>query len=105
MSAMLGSTPSGSRASPTAAAAYAMKGYDPGRAPTRPAGVRGRGRVMTRATVTARLRQRLDAVEARLAAACRRAGRARADVPLVAVTKTVGPEVAALLPDVALIPP
>jgi pyridoxal phosphate enzyme (YggS family) len=40
---------------------------------------------------------RLAAVEERLAAACRRAGRARADVTLVAVTKTVGPEVAGVL--------
>jgi pyridoxal phosphate enzyme (YggS family) len=37
---------------------------------------------------------RLQAVEERLRAACRRAGRDRAEVTLVAVTKTVGPEVA-----------
>src|SRR5262249_4397211 len=43
------------------------------------------------------LASRLRAVEERLQAACRRAGRARADVTLVAVTKTVPPEVAAEL--------
>jgi pyridoxal phosphate enzyme (YggS family) len=40
---------------------------------------------------------RLQAVEERLRAACRRAGRDRAEVTLVAVTKTVPPEVAAEL--------
>jgi pyridoxal phosphate enzyme (YggS family) len=44
------------------------------------------------------LAARLEAVEERLAAACRRAGRSRADVTLVAVTKTVTPAVAAVLP-------
>jgi pyridoxal phosphate enzyme (YggS family) len=48
----------------------------------------------TRATLAARL----AAVEERLRAACRRAGRDRSEVTLVAVTKTVSPEVAALLP-------
>jgi pyridoxal phosphate enzyme (YggS family) len=42
---------------------------------------------------------RLAAVEERLLAACRRAGRARSEVTLVAVTKTVSSEVAALLPE------
>jgi pyridoxal phosphate enzyme (YggS family) len=46
---------------------------------------------------TATLAARLAAVEERLRAACARAGRRREDVTLVAVTKTVGPEVAALL--------
>jgi pyridoxal phosphate enzyme (YggS family) len=41
---------------------------------------------------------RLAAVEERLRAACRRAGRERGEVTLVAVTKTVSAEVAALLP-------
>ena len=41
---------------------------------------------------------RLLAVEGRIAAACARAGRSRSEVTLVAVTKTVSPEVAALLP-------
>ncbi|HEY7428951.1 MAG TPA: YggS family pyridoxal phosphate-dependent enzyme [Gemmataceae bacterium] len=40
----------------------------------------------------------LAAVEERLGAACRRAGRSRSDVTLVAVTKTVSREIAALLP-------
>jgi PLP dependent protein len=40
---------------------------------------------------------RVQAVEERLRAACRRAGRDRAAVTLVAVTKTVGPEVASEL--------
>jgi pyridoxal phosphate enzyme (YggS family) len=44
-----------------------------------------------------RLRERLARVEERLTAACRRAGRPRADVTLIAVTKTVSAEVAALL--------
>jgi pyridoxal phosphate enzyme (YggS family) len=44
------------------------------------------------------LADRLAAVEGRLTAACRRAGRSRGEVRLVAVTKTVSPAVAALLP-------
>ncbi|MHB1423810.1 MAG: YggS family pyridoxal phosphate-dependent enzyme [Gemmataceae bacterium] len=44
------------------------------------------------------LAARLDAVNKRLESACRRAGRQRAEVTLVAVTKTVPVEVAALLP-------
>src|SRR5262249_22656105 len=44
------------------------------------------------------LRDRMDAVETRLAAACRRAGRNRADVTVVAVTKTTTIELASLLP-------
>jgi pyridoxal phosphate enzyme (YggS family) len=43
------------------------------------------------------LASRLQTVEERLRAACRRAGRDRAEVTLVAVTKTVPPEVAAEL--------
>jgi pyridoxal phosphate enzyme (YggS family) len=42
--------------------------------------------------------ERLAAMEDRLSAACRRAGRSRDDVTLVAVTKTVSVEVASLLP-------
>jgi pyridoxal phosphate enzyme (YggS family) len=41
---------------------------------------------------------RLASVEDRLRAACARAGRSRDEVTLVAVTKTVSPEVATLLP-------
>ena len=44
------------------------------------------------------LAERLALVEERLRAACRRAGRERNEVTLVAVTKTVSAEVAALLP-------
>lgn len=45
------------------------------------------------------LAERLSAIEARIAAACAKAGRDRAGVTLVAVTKTVPAEVAALLPE------
>jgi len=44
------------------------------------------------------LADRLARVEERLGAACRRAGRARSEVTMVAVTKSVGPDIAALLP-------
>src|SRR5262245_9099855 len=40
------------------------------------------------------LAARLQAVESRLCAACDRVGRARADLTLVAITKTVGSEIA-----------
>ena len=49
------------------------------------------------------LRHRLDQVERRLTAACTCAGRSRADVTLVTVTKTVSSAVAALLPELGLI--
>jgi len=48
-----------------------------------------------RAVVEANLRR----VEERIAEACAGAGRERGDVTLVAVTKSVGPEVAAVLPE------
>jgi pyridoxal phosphate enzyme (YggS family) len=48
-----------------------------------------------RAVLEANLRR----VEKRIAAACVGAGRQRGDITLVAVTKSVGPEVTALLPD------
>lgn len=48
------------------------------------------------------LRQRLVEVEERLAAACRRAGRSRSEVTLVAVTKSVSASVASLLPGLGL---
>jgi pyridoxal phosphate enzyme (YggS family) len=51
----------------------------------------------------AELQRRLAAVEERLTAACRRAGRERAAVTLVAVTKTTTPEVAALLPELGIL--
>src|SRR2546423_12749676 len=41
----------------------------------------------------------LSRLEERIAAACARAGRSRADVTLVAVTKYVGPDFAAILPE------
>jgi hypothetical protein len=50
----------------------------------------------------ATLRCRLDAVEERLQAACRRAGRDRRDVTLVAVTKLVSVEVASALPELGV---
>jgi pyridoxal phosphate enzyme (YggS family) len=46
-----------------------------------------------------KLRANLEAVETRIAAACARAGRARTEVTLIAVTKTVSAELAAVLPD------
>ena len=49
------------------------------------------------------LAARLAAVEERIAAACRLAGRDRSEVTLIAVTKTVGPEVAALLPQLGIL--
>jgi PLP dependent protein len=49
------------------------------------------------------LRSRIAAVEERLGAACRRAGRARAEVTLVAVTKTTTVEIASLLPDCGIL--
>jgi hypothetical protein len=45
-----------------------------------------------------RIAENLAAVEERIRAACRRASRARAEVTLVAVTKTVSSDIAALLP-------
>jgi len=45
-----------------------------------------------------RIADNLAAVEERLHAACRRTGRARNEITLIAVTKTVSVEVAALLP-------
>lgn len=49
-----------------------------------------------------RIADNLAAVEERLGAACRRAGRERSEVTLVAVTKTVSAEVAALLPGLGM---
>jgi pyridoxal phosphate enzyme (YggS family) len=54
-------------------------------------------------TLLQRLRERLAAVEQRIAAACERAGRARSEVTLVAVTKTVGVEVTACLPTLGVV--
>ena len=52
---------------------------------------------MTDAELTTVLVDRLTGVEDRLLAACRRAGRDRADVTLMAVTKTVSPRVAGVV--------
>jgi PLP dependent protein len=57
---------------------------------------------VTPSDVRTLLQDRLAAVEDRIAAACRRSGRPRAAVTLVAVTKTVGPDVAALLPELGV---
>jgi pyridoxal phosphate enzyme (YggS family) len=51
----------------------------------------------------ARLRANLAGVEERIAAACVRAGRRRTDVTLVAVTKTVSAEIAAMLPELGVV--
>jgi pyridoxal phosphate enzyme (YggS family) len=48
------------------------------------------------------LAENLHAVEDRLRAACQRSGRSREDVKLVAVTKSVSVEVAALLPELGV---
>ncbi len=48
------------------------------------------------------LTQRLAHIEGRIAAACARAGRDRRDVTLVAVTKTVTAEIAAILPGLGI---
>jgi pyridoxal phosphate enzyme (YggS family) len=49
------------------------------------------------------LSERLAAVEDRILSACRRAGRLREEVTLVAVTKTIPIEVAALLPELGVV--
>ena len=49
-----------------------------------------------------KLRANLDVVEERIVKACARAGRQRSEVTLVAVTKTVSTELAALLPDLGV---
>jgi PLP dependent protein len=49
------------------------------------------------------LSQRVHAVEERIRAACSRAGRQRAEVTLIAVTKTVTPEIAAFLPELGIL--
>ena len=58
---------------------------------------------MDRARLRSILAERLAAVEERLRAACRRAGRQRGDVTLVAVTKTVAVEAAAELPELGVL--
>src|SRR5260370_28417534 len=58
---------------------------------------------MNESQVKSLLAERLDALEERLRVACRRAGRARQDVTLVAVTTTISPAVAALLPELGIL--
>lgn len=55
------------------------------------------------ANVREKLRANLAAVEQRIGAACARAGRRRSDVALVAVTKTVSTDIAALLPELGVL--
>src|SRR5262249_42303257 len=50
-----------------------------------------------------KLRANLAAVEDRIANACARAGRTRSEVTVVAVTKTISAELAALLPEVGIL--
>jgi PLP dependent protein len=57
---------------------------------------------MTDADLRAVLADRVAAVRARIAAACARVGRDPAEVTLVAVTKTVSPRVAAVMPELGV---
>jgi pyridoxal phosphate enzyme (YggS family) len=57
---------------------------------------------MTESAIHAFLTERLHAVEERIRAACHRAGRPREEVRLVAVTKTVSPSIAAVLPELGV---
>jgi pyridoxal phosphate enzyme (YggS family) len=61
-----------------------------------------KGRAVPESADQPLLRDNLAAVEERLAAACRHAGRARSEVTLVAVTKSVGAEMAGLLPGLGI---
>jgi PLP dependent protein len=54
-------------------------------------------------TLRQKLRTRLDAVEQRIVRACARAGRPRSDVTLVAVTKKISAELAALMPELGVV--
>ena len=58
---------------------------------------------MTKPVLKARLQEHLTHVGERIAAACARSGRARSEVTLVAVTKTVAAEVAACLPELGVL--
>ncbi len=59
--------------------------------------------IMERTQLKSELALRFATVEERILAACHRAGRARADVSLVAVTKTVAAEIAALVPELGVL--
>jgi len=58
---------------------------------------------MIDAEIRARLHDRLQQIEARIAAACRRAGRPRAEVTLIAVTKTVDIRLARLVAEIGVV--
>jgi PLP dependent protein len=58
---------------------------------------------MDGATLKSKLAENLDRVEERLLAACRRAGRSRAEVTLVAVTKTATVEAAATMVELGVL--
>jgi pyridoxal phosphate enzyme (YggS family) len=57
---------------------------------------------MSKSGLKQMLTGRLAAVEERLQAACRRSGRQRSEITLVAITKTISPYTAALLPDLGV---
>src|SRR5882672_8816102 len=58
---------------------------------------------MTLAEIRSRLKDNLDAVEARIRNACARSQRKREDVTLVGVTKYVSAEIAAFLPELGVL--
>ncbi len=58
---------------------------------------------MTESALKASLMRQWNAVEVRIQRACQQAGRARSDVQLVAVTKTLSVELAGLLPELGLL--
>jgi len=57
---------------------------------------------MNAASVRDVLRRNLETIEGRMRAACQRAGRPRGDVTLIAVTKTVSADVAAMWPELGV---
>src|SRR5262245_818474 len=57
---------------------------------------------MTNAEIRSILTDRIACVEEQIGEACRRAKRARAEITLVAVTKSVSIEAAALLPELGV---
>jgi pyridoxal phosphate enzyme (YggS family) len=58
---------------------------------------------MTNSELRTRLRQRLQSIEKRIAAACKRADRERSEVTLVAVTKTVSTQIAGCLAQLGIL--
>src|SRR5262245_41759302 len=61
-----------------------------------------RASAMSKSNVKQILADRIAAVEERLQAACRRSARKRSEITLVAITKTISPNTAALLPDLGV---